>query len=222
MHLLSLLAQGPSGKEIERALEKVFSEPGFRWSSHVGQQSESWWIPLLEKLYQLWKKLNLKLEFLKESSPTLFWILFAILLLIALLLIIHIGRTLAMGMRFAFAKPVEEVTEKERSRRLHSGELKAQARKCAEQGLGAEAIRLLLLSLLAFLEEKRILTVAGGWTNRELFRHLEKKLHTAREWRPFEERIEEVSYAGHPLSLPQYSEIEASLEALLEGKKREA
>ncbi len=215
--LLPFLLQSPLDQEIGRALKKVFSDPDFPWSrSDFQPHQESFFLSLLQQLWSLFKRLESWLDGLRLHSPTLFWILFALLVLILILLLIHIGRTLAMGMRFALARPTEE-REELRQRKMRSNELRARARAFAKQGQGAEAIRYLLLSLLAFLEEKHILQGSRAWTNRELFQRLEAKLPIKGAWEPLEWRVEQVSYAGQPLSLQSFEEMEQTLDALLDS-----
>jgi hypothetical protein len=208
--------QGPSNEEIEETLKRVFADQAFDWSPSMEPNAQDNWLPfLIKKFFELINHLVGYLDSIKAQSPTLFWILFSLLALIALLLLVHIGKTLAMGFRFAFTKDEETSSEGAEQRKLRSGELRAKARELAIQGAGGEAVRFLLLSMLAFLEEKHILQVARGWTNREIFKHLEKKIPTEENWSAFEGRVERVSYAGEALSIQNFEKIENSLDVLL-------
>ncbi len=211
-----LLFQNPSDREIGKAWKSVFSNPDFPWSRAVHERnSDNLFLTLILKFLDFLQELQIKMMRLHHHSPVLFWILFVLLLVILVLLLVHIGRTLAMGFRFAFAKEGGQDLEERAQRKMRSSELRARARELAQRGSGAESIHYLLLSLLAFLEEKHILQVAKGWTNRELFRRLEAKLPIEDAWEPLEIQVEQVSYAGQPLSFENFEQMEKALDALL-------
>lgn len=124
---------------------------------------------ILAALYQRLIKWMRDLAIESPGSLTGMYLLMVLLLAV---LVTHIAWSLRQAFRsggVADPGPDEAVLELRR----RSAELRAEAAALAAQGRLREATRLLLLLLLALLDERQVLEVGPGWTNREILARLE-------------------------------------------------
>jgi hypothetical protein len=205
---------------VDRAVAEVFSQPAFR--EGLGATSGGL-AELLAWLRREWDRLLYRifdgLGELRVSSPVLFWALLAVLLLVLLALLFHIGWTLSLAFRGGGGEAGADVEDHTRRAR-RSRELRGEARRLALQGEWREALRQLLLALLALLDERRILHVAQGWTNREILARLRSRSGLGPELDRFGSAVETAAYGGRDVrgeDFAAFDRLVDRLEARLGG-----
>lgn len=211
----------PSPEEVERAVEEVFSEPALREGLEVRDASSQ------DLLAAMWAELKAffedvarELAAMHSTSPVAFWVILALLVLLLIALLTHIGWTISLAFRSsdrrAQAPLAEEALPEARMRSYR--ELRREARRLAEAGALEEASRTLLLALLALLAERQVLAVARGWTNREVLTRLRRSFASdaqrAEELERFGAAVERVSYGGRRLTPEELAELDRALEAI--------
>lgn len=168
----------PTVEETRRALADVLADPGLQ----RGLQPRS---DVQRALEDLWRRirgwfsdLTDGLLDLRFESPVLFWLVFGALVLVALLLLAHIGWTVAQAMRTPRRESGPERPDQtdEQGRRARSRALRSRAHELAHGGDRRAGVRHLLLAMLALLEERRLLTVARSWTVREVLERLARRV----------------------------------------------
>lgn len=110
------------------------------------------------------------LDNLQTVSPVLFWLIMAALVGVLALLIWHIVYTLQRILR---PSPRDALPQATKARVVRFDNLWSQAEWLSDEGKHTEAIRHLLLALLARVQDEK-LVVPIGWTNREVARHLSR------------------------------------------------
>jgi hypothetical protein len=199
---------------VQREVEAVFSDPALQEgleATHGGPEA------LLAMLYQQLRSLFVKLlSFLDElhaENSLLFWTIFIFLAIILILILIHMGWSLSLAFRdVSMGRWADEDSPADRRRRFH--DLRLEARRLATEGRFREAVRLLLLALLSLLEERRVLTIAIGWTNREILARLRLRSALDTQLDVFRDRVEAASYGGAAVSPRDFQECDATLEDL--------
>ena len=207
-------AAAPPTEVVQREVEAVFSDPAFQTglqTTHGGPQA------LLAMIFQEIRHLLLKLlrvlDQLHAENSAVFWTIFIVLAIILVLILIHIGWSLSLAFR-GLPRSDRSAEDSPAERRRRYRDLRSEARRLAEEGRCREAVRFLLLALLSLLEERRILTVASGWTNREILARLRFRSAVSRELAAFRDRVETASYSGAALSLNDFQECDTTLEHL--------
>jgi Domain of unknown function (DUF4129) len=166
-------AGGADPEAVRRAVEEVFADPALRpQGSHGGGVSIAEYLQLLFRRFLAWVR-----EFftrLSEENPLLFYLIFALLVFLLLLLLAHIAWTLSLAFRGprGGAGDGEAALDSPAARARRFQELRQEALGLAREGCYREAIRTLLLALLSLVEERRALAVSRGWTNREVLARL--------------------------------------------------
>lgn len=202
-----------SPERVDRAVEAVFSDPDLRDAlrprggglaellTYIRYRVEEFVRELFEKLYEL-----------HENAPSLYWLLFVGLCLVLVVLLGHIGWTLFRALRVESERGEREEALAARVRRFE--ELRRESRELAAHGDLRQAARLLLLALLALVEERRALAFARSWTNREIVARLRLGGASSDELQGFAATIEHVWYGGASPSAERYARLEAALERL--------
>ena len=198
-----------SAGEVERAVGEVFADPALRRGleeSHGG----SWALQIYVYLIELYARVMRFLLELQLDSPFFFWSLFVGLVVVLVLILWHLAWTFGLAFRrpaLEDAPPGEQVAARIR----RSIEMRRESRELASRGMFREATRLLLLALLALLEESRTLKVALGWTNREILGRLRLRPEFTPDLRFFERTVEAVWYGGANLEGGDFRRLDTIL-----------
>lgn len=201
----------PDDETLQRALETVFGQPAFqRELERADGRSLSIWQVLLHRLLRLWERLDEWLSELHGSAPALYWLLFAALVALLLALVAHIAWTFRRA--FAVDLPARDEPDAAHEKVQRYRELRQQANLLVGQGAWREAARLLLLALLALIEERKVLHLARGWTNREILQRLRLPPAESAALGVFRARVEGAWYGGHALERAQLTELEACVD----------
>lgn len=212
-HLLELARQEapvrealPDSETLQRALEAVFGQPAFqRELERADGHALSLGQVLLLRLLGFLERCSEWLEELHGSAPLLYWLLFTGLVALLLVLVAHIAWTFRRA--FAADLPASDEPDEAREKVQRYRELRQQSNLLAVQGAWREAARLLLLALLALLEERKVLQLARGWTNREILQRLRLPPAESAALDVFRARVEDAWYGGHALDRPQLAEL---------------
>lgn len=202
-----------SPAEVEAVVEEVFKNPELRRgldSAHSG--ARALFRQFIDWLWGwLWRILGY-LDELRAASPFIFWCIFAVLILVLLALLVHIGWTISMAFRRrpGGAQDPDSRENGDRVRRFR--DLQLEARELASRGRLRDAIHLLLLALVALVEERRVLRVALGWTNRETFARLRLRPELAGSLAQFERDVERVWYGTAPVTPGDFRRLDRLLE----------
>ncbi len=201
----------PDPETLQRALEAVFGQPAFqRELERADSRGVSIWQVLLLRLLRLWERLRDWLSELHVSSPVLYWFLFAALVALLFVLLAHIAWTFRRA--FAVDLPASDEPDTAHEKVQRYRDLRQQANLLVGQGAWREAARLLLLALLALIEERKVLHLARGWTNREILQRLTLPPAESAALGVFRARVEGAWYGGHALERSQLTELEACVD----------
>lgn len=196
---------------VRRALETVFGQPAFqRELERADARSHSIWQVLVYRLLDVWQRFRDWLSELHVSAPFLYWVLFTALVILLLVLVAHITWTFRRA--FAVDLPAGDEPETGREKVQRYRELRQQANLLVVQGAWREAARLLLLALLALIEERKVLHLARGWTNREILQRLKLPPAERAALGAFRARVEDAWYGGHALEHAQLTELAACVD----------
>jgi hypothetical protein len=180
----------PSVMEVQRAVARVFEDTELRERAfrRVGIDDGGFVTRVIDWLESCldW------FEDLRSATPGLYWLVVIVLVLALALLVWH----LAWMFRVAFRSSSPEVHggEPAAARRRRFGELHGTARQLAAGGKMRDAVRTLLLALLALLEERRALEVASGRTTREILGRLAARIGNDTAISGFRAAVEAVTY----------------------------
>lgn len=201
-------ADTTSGR-VDQAVETVFKDPRLQeglQTSHSGLEALLRNVSIY--LLKLWQTIFDWLLDLYLENPLLYYLLLVALSLVALLLIAHIVWTFVIAFRGAPGRetPDDEIDDPhERVRR--SQDFRHEAQELAAAGRFREATRALLLALLALIEERHLMRVGPGWTNREILTRLRLRTRGTSELDVFEGTVEKVWYGGLPLSSKDFEKL---------------
>ena len=204
-----------SPDEVQREVDAVFSDPAFQEgleASHAGPEA------LLAMVSREIQRLFLKLlEYFNEFHAEhyfVFWAVFMMLLVVLILILTHIGWSLSLAFRGipGSEKGLGDDGPSERTRRFR--DLREEARRLAVEGRFRDAVRVLLLALLSLLEERRVLTVARGWTNREILSRLRVQSSLGQEMELFRDAVEAACYGGVAAGVEDFERCYSTLEHL--------
>jgi len=191
---------------VQRALETVFEQPAFRRElERSGEAAVSPRQILMQYVVDFLRRCLGKLEELHESAPFLYWLVFAALVALLVLLVAHIAWTFRSAFRVDVPGSGAPEAEEERVQRYR--ELREQANRLATEGAWREAARALLLALLALIEERKVLHLARGWTNREILQRLALPGGEGAQLDSFRRAVEDAWYGGHALDRAQLAEL---------------
>lgn len=205
-------------EKVRLAIEEVFRNAAFREGlAETHGPSEGAGTLLLRLIARLIGSITRWFGELRADSPILFWLLYGLLILVALLLITHIVWSIASGLRGQLrARRASTEVRVPREARFH--ELRAQARRLAQEGRLREAARGLLLAMLALFEEQRVLAFASGWTNREIFSRLRPEPALAPELGAFARAVEWSSYGGGAPTVAEFQRMDEVVDAVLHAR----
>ena len=155
------------------------------------------------------------LQGLQQTQPFIYWaILIASAMLLGLLLWYIAQAVLSVFRPDRYAEEFEDAAESDPS--LPFRELWAASREAEAQGDHGEALHLLLLALLARLEERRIPRLVG-WTNREIVEHLPLDDARRRPLHEFVTRVDHFWYGGAQISQEDYRSSVTIVHEYLKG-----
>ena len=158
----------PTPEHVERVLDEVLSHPEYAKSLRTFEVDGSL-AGLVERVIGWFKALGDAALTLRLQSPGIFWFIFSFLVVILILLLWHMVNSVRVTLRRT-ALPAERAEEGEEPV-FHFRALWNRAEQLAGEGSYSEAIRHLLLALVAHMEEREVPLLAG-WTNREIVEHL--------------------------------------------------
>ncbi len=198
-----------TNNEIQRHVEEIFQDGAYHRTLQSYQPSESvlalikkMWETVISWLHGISDKLN-ELHF---NSPVLFWLIFAGLVLILVLLLLH----MAWSIRIAFSSRRSDSSFRAESAIETQGAkftLK-QAEELASQHRYTEAVRVLFLVLLERLADTHQAAGRRSWTNHQIVNtvnvpdSLRGELHAAaaafdRGWYGQSELAADLYHASH-------------------------
>lgn len=196
---------------VDRAVEAVFARPDLERALDARPgAAEDLVARALAEIERLWRELQSWFGDLAIESPSLYYALLLALLALLGLLVWHLGWTVRSVLRAGAMGPAVEVATGRRSKDYR--ELRDEARALAAAGRRREALHVLLLALLALLEERRVLQVARGWTVREILGRLEHRAAPDAELRAFGRAVERSTYGGADLDADEFVRLEAAVE----------
>lgn len=143
--MLTELGQGVPPDSVKRALEEVFARPAYGWAT---QPSLGQW------LRDLWRSLIQWLDKFERTSPVLFNVFVAALVLLLVALLVHIGYVLWQILRRA-PSPQGVTVRATASRVLNAAGHLARADELALAGAWTEALGHRFLALLLELDGRR-------------------------------------------------------------------
>lgn len=208
-----------SPEAVDRAVREVLADPAYaealkarsgameemlRWLSSAVPRLIGW---ILEKAVEL-----------HEAAPAVFWLTFLALSVLLFLLVMHIGWTLTVAFRRSpgtGAGAGDPEARRERARQ--SVEILDEARRLAIEGRMREALHGLLLSVLALVEERRILRIARGWTHREIASRLRVPEPLKEDLRELHGTIESVWYGKAKATSDDFERCDAAARRLTAG-----
>jgi len=207
-----------SREAVERAVEEVLADPAFQKGlAAQGTSYEEVIYALLASVLRFFSKLIDSLVELREASPFLFWTIFVGGCLVLAALLLHIGWTVSLAFRKVPGPEIEAPPAHGEARRRHSLAILEEARRLAAAGQGREALRTLLLALLARVEERRILRIAAGWTHREIAGRLRVPAELRPELLTLEGSVEAAWYGSAAVTQEHFGRCEAAARRLIES-----
>ena len=103
--------------------------------------------------------------------------------------------------------PASDAPDAEEEKVQRYRDLREQANRLASRGEWREAARALLLALLALIEERKVLQLARGWTNREILARLVLPAGEGAALDVFRRQVEGAWYGGHALDREELAEL---------------
>jgi len=213
--LTLLLARGaaaqealPSGPEIHRNLERILSSGDYETSRPDADPAATFWSRVLRKIGELLRGLT----FLGDSSPTLFWMILGVCLLILAAIFAHGGVILARSLRAGRAREFRPDAQSGRAEEW--GAILERAAEEAREGRFTEAIRLCHRGALLGLDRRGLVRFHESYTSGDYRRQLQERV---RERQLFDglARVFEPAFFGRiPAGQPEYTESNRLARAL--------
>jgi hypothetical protein len=204
----------PAREDTVRAVQETFSDPELAAGCESTHEPTLGILAFVVNLLgEFFEGLVHTLKSLHVSYPVLYWGLLVFLFLLLIALIIHIAWTFSLAFRGLPSNAAAEASRSERVRRFL--EIREQARSLAGEGRYKEAVRELLLALITLVEEKRIVSVARGWTIREIVSRVAQRTGAARPLGIIERRFEDVWYGGEDITEAQFAACDGSLDSFV-------
>ena len=205
--------------ERQRILDDVFADPAYDRYLESREADLKWVENLLElaKEAVMWlDRVGTRLSNLSTTQPIFFWLIMIGLSAILALLLWHIGYSVSRAFRRTAPKaPGAVSSEEERPARVRA--LVEQAESLARDGVYAEALRFLLLALVAHTQETNTRLLAG-WTNLELVRQVRIHPDFHEPLNRFVQTVDHVWYGRNQATLDDYGRSAAFVEAYLKGQ----
>lgn len=212
---LSAVAAPVRDPEAARSVVKeVLSEPAYREhldSIDVRAQGLEKLFEALRNAFNWVNDLGQGLAGLHVGNPVVFWFVLFILVSLLLLMLWHIAYSLRLALRGAPVH-IEAETEREDAGQARFRQLLQEAADLAAGGKFREAIRNLLLAMVARTQETDIRLFAG-WTNRELVQHLGLEGADQEKLLSFVQTVDSTWYGEAPATSALYEDSRAAVEA---------
>ncbi|MEM7235092.1 MAG: DUF4129 domain-containing protein [Planctomycetota bacterium] len=203
-----------SPENVRQIVESVFRDPelaeGLQSGSGDTSQLVAW---LFQKAIELFADLVQFLQVLRLESPVLFYALLGVLVVLLVAILAHIGYTLSKVFGQAPEKAVDD-DESPAARVRRFQDLRSLALTRAGEGDYREASRLLLIALIALVEERKVLKVAQGWTNQEIAARLESRAGLD-ELRDFASSIDAIWYGEQRVGNDDFEVLNRRLDDFL-------
>jgi hypothetical protein len=174
-------------------------------------RSQSWWEPMLRPILNLLGDLLIHLirTIVDASTGREGWFGLAVLGVCAVLIaavLVYLVRAIRLSVRRESRSTSANLAE----RRQRSERMWQMAQQLAAEGRLAEAARLAYLSALYALDERALLHVESGLTNREHATRL-SRMHpdVAQTFSELVERYDRVRYRGTPLTHASFADLSA-------------
>ena len=173
----------PTPEIVREVTDRVLADPAYEDSVREIVLSKDLFETIglyLKKIVEFIDRLAGGLANLSVDQPLLFWLIMAALIGVLALILWHIAYSLSLLFRASGSSSTQ--SPEETARVLRFNELWSQAHRLGDSGEYAEAIRHLLLALLARAHDRRVVLPAG-WTNREIVAYLSglSQVEAARE-----------------------------------------
>ncbi|MBI2568878.1 MAG: DUF4129 domain-containing protein [Candidatus Schekmanbacteria bacterium] len=229
-HFLVLLGVGARARgatpvvltpeSVDAAVEAVFSDPTYPVDafSRRARGSDELVRRIFETLSGWFNSFTNFVQEVHAAAPTLYWALTTVLLIVLIALIAHIAWTVREAFRgMQYRTPVAESGSQPRERLQSCDELRRQAKQSAARGALEEGGHLLLLALLALIEEARVLDVAAGTTTREVVARLQDRREYPPDVASFARVVERAWYGAGRVSQGEFDSFEVLLGRIAEG-----
>jgi hypothetical protein len=208
------IPESPTPREVRDAVAAVFEDPALQDALRPRGSPPQTLSDLLRWLWDQYTRLLDWLEALRISSPGLYWLTITLLLVILVLLVWHVCWTFSAVMRGR--RPAASDTAEDRTGRVRRyADERRRAHELAGRGEYAQAARALLVALLALLDERRILRLARGWTNREILQRLARQERIRADLGEFGSAVEGACYGQRELRAEDFARVQAALERIV-------
>lgn len=156
--------------EVRQVVEAVFADDAYREIAQpisVRGGVREWIEQIREAIWDGIGAFQSWISDLSITSPILFGLLMAFMLIVLCLILAHAIYSARMAFSVRWGSPAPQPEEKEERRSAYR-EILEQAHALAREGAFAEGIRTLLLALFALVGRRRPKLVLDGWTNHEV------------------------------------------------------
>lgn len=228
------MTTSPSQSEIQvdadtvrDVVDEVFQDPSLREGLELPDPGGSEWLEdlqheallillrVLEFLASVWDDVTEPLSGLPTPLRILSYVVVFALVgyLIFMLAKLRRGSRAAAG-----SKGLTDAEDAEGP--LRFGDLVREAERQAAANDRRSAARSLLLALLALIEERQVLAIARGWTNREIVARLPLQEPYAGELRGFARVVDGVAYGGVDITTSDFARLKEVLDHVVSGLRR--
>lgn len=205
--------------ERQRIIDDVFSDPAYDRYLQSREADLEWIESLLEyaKEAVAWlDRVGNRLSNLSATQPIFFWLIMIGLSAVLALLLWHIGYSISRAFRDTTPKTSgASPSKEERPARVRA--LVEEAESLASDGVYTEALRFLLLALVAHTQETNMRLLAG-WTNLELVRRIRIHPDFRDPLNRFVQTVDHVWYGRKQATLDDYGRSAAFVQAYLKGQ----
>lgn len=200
----------PEDQALER-LHAILARPEYQVDN-----ATPWWQQLLRPVLEfVWTQLARVVQLVMGASTGREGLLGVVILVLAVLLLVGAAVYLLRALRLSVARESDARRASLAERRERSDQLRRAAEQLAASGQFAEATRLLYLSALYALDERAVLHLETGLTNREhLYRLGQAHPVVADVFRDVVDRYERVRYGRTSITAEGFAELSGRAQEL--------
>jgi hypothetical protein len=200
------LVARPAPADLRAEIERILAQPEYR-------RAQGTWLQglikrLVEWLRDVFGDWSPQVVALKEAWPVLYWVVTGLLILVAAVLLYHIGYTLSLMFRDRRPRPRPAPGRPA----ADPDALRAQAAELAAQGRYAEAAAALYEALIRHLDRQGILRHDDSRTNGEYLEAVRGRPPLAEAMAPLTRWLDPVLYGNAALSETDYATCEGLVE----------
>jgi hypothetical protein len=211
----SFAAPQRTSDEVRRVIDAVLADPAYHKELESVEVNEGLFralLKLLRKTLEWLRELGEGLADLRLSQPALFWIIMLAMFAVLALLLWHIAYSVSLAFRGTPKLAPEAAPEGGAT--LYFRRLWQRAEELAAAGDYTEAIRHLLLALLARIEAGKV-ALLPGWTNREIVARLRLDEERRGRLAGFVGMADRLWYGRRPASEEDYRRSQAVIATFL-------